>query len=227
MPVSGNSVNAKGFQSFQVSEGLLQKVTEAVEKGEKQARSSGDVKSFEVFYHGFRQNISIGRIFIVPASVCNKPDEFPISLLYGTVVKLLNLGEETADLIAIHTGSEFDEEEDVKEHLTSLKEKAFTVDGKEVSLIVFAPAWSGIREYVAFQFVDDTAKLNNLLRHLVFSCYFNPAVSSGFNALMTTVDTWKLDVTDMTPKLTYPALTESPLKKYPELLKTASVRKRI
>ena len=227
MPVSGNSVNAKGFQSFQVSEGLLQKVTEAVEKGEKQARSSGDVKSFEVFYHGFRQNISIGRIFIVPASVCNKPDEFPISLLYGTVVKLLNLGEETADLIAIHTGSEFDEEEDVKEHLTSFKEKAFTVDGKEVSLIVFAPAWSGIREYVAFQFVDDTAKLNNLLRHLVFSCYFNPAVSSGFNALMTTVDTWKLDVTDMTPKLTYPALTESPLKKYPELLKTASVRKRI
>ena len=227
MPVSGNSINAKGFQSFQVSEGLLQKVTEAVEKGEKQARSSGEVKSFEVFYHGFRQNICIGRIFIVPASVCNKPEEFPIALLYGTVVKLLNLGEETGDLIELHTGSEFDETDEAKEHLKSLKEKAFTVDGKEVSLIVFAPAWSGIREYVAFQFVDDTEKLTNLLRHLVFSCYFNPAVSSGFNALMSTVDTWKLDVTDITPKLTYPALTESPLKKYPELMKAASIRKRI
>ena len=227
MPVSGNSINAKGFQSFQVSEGLLQKVTEAVEKGEKQARSSGEVKSFEVFYHGFRQNICIGRIFIVPASVCNKPEEFPIALLYGTVVKLLNLGEETGDLIELHTGSEFDETDEAKEHLKSLKEKAFTVDGKEVSLIVFAPAWSGIREYVAFQFVDDTEKLTNLLRHLVFSCYFNPAVSSGFNALMSTVDTWKLDVTDITPKLTYPALIESPLKKYPELMKAASIRKRI
>lgn len=227
MPVSGNSIAAKSFQSFAVNEDLLRKVTEATIKGEKKARSSGEVVSYEAFVTGFRQNISIGRIFIVPASICDKPKEFPIALLYGTVVKLLNLGEETATLIAINTGSEFDEEEDVKEHLKSLKEKAFTVDGKEVSLVVFAPAWSGIREYVTFQFVDDTYKLTNLLRHLVFSCYFNPAVSSGFDALLSKVDTWKIDVTDITPKLTYPALTESPLKKYPELMKTASKRDRI
>ena len=226
--VSGNSVAAKGYQSFTVNDDLLQKVTEAVVKGEKEARSSGAVKSFEVFHHGFRQNISIGRLFLVPPSVCSKPEDFPVALLYGTVVKLLNLGEETADLIALHTGGEFDEDSDVKEHLTSLKEKAFTNDeGKEVSLVVFAPAWSGIREYVAFQFTDDEPKLLNLLRHLVFACYFNPSVSSGFDALMTTVDTIKLDVTDITPKLTYPALTESPFRAYPDLAKTSSGQKKI
>src|SRR5271157_6548076 len=115
--VSGNSVAAKGYQSFTVNDDLLQKVTEAVVKGEKEARSSGAVKSFEVFHHGFRQNISIGRLFLVPPSVCSKPEDFPVALLYGTVVKLLNLGEETADLIALHTGGEFDEDSDVKEHL--------------------------------------------------------------------------------------------------------------
>ena len=222
MPVSGNSISGKSFQSFQVNEELLQKVTEAVEKGEKQARSSGEVKSFEVFYHGFRQNIAIGRIYLVPAAVCDKPEEFPVALLYGTVVRVLNLGEETANLITVKSGDAYDESEDAKEHLKDFKEKVFTEDGKPVSLVVFAPAWSGIREYVCFKFTDETERLTTLLRHLVFSCYFNPSVSSGFNALMTNVNTSKLNVTDITPKLTYPELTESPFRAFPELNKAAS-----
>ena len=222
MAVSGNSISGKSFQSFQVNEGLLQKVTEAVEKGEKEAKSSGEVKSFELFYHGFRQNIAIGRIYLVPASVCDKPEEFPVALLYGTIVRVLNLGEETADLITVKSGDAYDESEDAKEHLKSLKEKVFTEDGKSVSLVVFAPAWSGIREYVCFKFTDETERLTTLLRHLVFACYFNPAVSSGFNALMTNVDTSKLNVTDITPKLTYPGLTESPFRAFPELSRVAS-----
>jgi phage FluMu protein Com len=227
MAVSGNSIAIKSFQSFVVNEDLLQKVTEAVRKGEQQAHSSGEVKSIEVFYHGFRQNISIGRVYIVPASVCNKPEDFPIALLFGTVVRLLNLGEETADLIQLKTGGEFDDTTDVQSHLDALKEQAFTTaDGKGTSLIVFAPAWSGIREYVAFQYTDDEEKLANLLRHQIFSCYYNPAVSSGFDALMTVADTWKLDVADITPKLTYPALTENPLRAFPELFKAAANKKR-
>jgi len=54
----------KSYSSFIVSEEeLLQKIVEAVQKGEKQARSSGDIQSFEIYSLGFRQNISIGRIF--------------------------------------------------------------------------------------------------------------------------------------------------------------------
>ena len=83
MGVSGNSVAGKSFQMFTVSEELLAKVVEAVRAGEKQARTSGEVQSFEVFYHGFRANISIGRIYVVPASVCSDRKNFPTALLYG------------------------------------------------------------------------------------------------------------------------------------------------
>jgi len=227
MAASGNSIALKSFQSFQVNEGLLAKVVEAVKAGEKEARTSGDVKSFEVFYKGFRQNIAIGRIYIVPAKVCNDRKNFPVALLYGTVVRELNLGEEIADLITNKIGdTEFDEysQADFK----AIKEKLFTgEDGKETSLVIYAPHWANTRDYIGFKYTSDDEKLANLLRHLVFAAYFNPAVSSAFDALMTTVDTFKFDVTDITPKLTYPFLTENPLKAFPNLNKSANSKKKI
>jgi len=227
MGASGNSIALKSFQSFAVNEGLLAKVVEAVKSGEKEARTSGDVKSFEVFYKGFRQNIAIGRIYIVPAKVCNDRSNFPVALLYGTVVRELNLGEETADLITNKIGdTEFDEYSQAD--FTTIKEKFFTgADGKETSLIVYAPHWANIRDYICFKYTSEDGELTNLLRHLVFAAYFNPAVSSAFDALMTNVDTYKFDVTDITPKLTYPALSQNPLKAYPDLVKTGSVKGKI
>jgi hypothetical protein len=220
MAASGNSVAIKSFQSFTVSQGLLAKVVEAVKAGEKEARTSGDVKSFEVFYKGFRQNIAIGRIYIVPVKVASSLKDFPVALLYGTVVRELNLGEEVADLIEKKIGeSEFDEYSQLD--IQKLKDTLFyDAESEEYrSLILFAPHWTNTREYVVFKFTADDAKLSNLLRHLVFSVYFNPAVSSAFDALMTTVDTHKLDITDITPKLTYPFLSENPLREYPDFVK--------
>jgi hypothetical protein len=224
MAASGNSVAIKSFQSFVVNEGLLAKVVEAVKAGEKDARTSGDVKSFEVFYKGFRQNIAIGRIFIVPAKVCDVRNTFPVALLFGTVVKELSLGEETADLITKKMGdNEFDEYSQAD--YQTIKDKFFMVDGKATSLVVFAPHWSNVREYVAFKYTEDDEKLSNLLRHQVFASYYNPAVSSAFDALMTTVDTHKLDITDISPKLTYPFLSENPLRAFPELVKQGNRNK--
>jgi hypothetical protein len=227
MAASGNSIALKSFQSFQVNEGLLAKVVEAVKAGEKEARTSGDVKSFEVFYKGFRQNIAIGRIYIVPSKVCNDRKNFPVALLYGTIVRELNLGEETADLITNKIGdTEFDEysQADFK----AIKEKLFlSEDEKETSLVLYAPHWANIRDYIGFKYTSDDEKLANLLRHLVFAAYFNPAVSSAFDALMTNVDTFKFDVTDITPKLTYPFLSENPLKAFPNLNKAANSKKKV
>jgi hypothetical protein len=221
MAASGNSIALKSFQSFAVNEGLLAKVVEAVKAGEKEARTSGDIKSFEVFYKGFRQNIAIGRIYIVPVKVCNNFKNFPISLLYGTVVRELNLGEEVADLIEKKIGeTEFDEysQLDVQRIKDTLFKDAESEEYR--SLVLFAPNWSNIREYIVFKFTGDDEKLSNLLRHQIFSAYFNPAVSGAFDALMTNVDTNKMDLTDITPKLTYPFITENPLKAYPDLQKT-------
>lgn len=219
------NVALKSYQSFAVSDGLLQKVVEAVKAGEKEARTSG-VQSFEVFYRGQRQNICIGRIYVVPPSVCSDPKNFPVALLYGTVVRELNLGEEVANLISKKLGdSEFDEYSTAD--FQTIKDTFFKdEDGKYTSLIVFAPSWANIRDYVFFKFTDDDAKLENLLRHLVFACYFDPALSSAFNALMTNVDTTKWDAADITPKIQYPLISANPLKQYPELEKVAFVKKK-
>jgi hypothetical protein len=225
--VSGNSVAGKSYQIFTVSEELLAKVTEAVQAGEKEARSSGNIQSFEVFCHGFRANISLGRIMVVPASVCNDKKDFPTALLHGALVRIFGWGgEEIADLVEKKIGeSEFDEYSQAD--FDSLKESLFkdVRTGEEASLVVFAPNWMNSREYICFHFTKDEAELKNDLRHQVFSAYYNPSVSSAFNALMTNVDTTKVDVTDITPKLSYPFITANPMKQFPNLEKSAAYKK--
>lgn len=229
MGVSGNSVAGKSFQMFTVSEELLAKVVEAVQAGEKQARSSGNTQSLEVFCHGFRQNISLGRVYIVPPAVCNDRKDFPTSLLHGALIRVFGWGgEEIADLIEKRIGeSEFDEYSQAD--FDTIKKDLF-VDprtGKEACLIVFAPNWMNTREWITFHFTKDANELKNNLRHQVFSAYFDPRVSSAFNAMMTNVNTTKVDVTDITPKIPFPALSENLLKQYPLLVKQASGKKTI
>src|SRR5271170_1074418 len=225
--VSGNSVAGKGFQMFTVSEELLAKVTEAGQAGEKKARSSGDIQSFEVFCHGFRMNISLGRIMIVPPAVCNDRKNFPTALLHGALVRVFGTGgEEIADLVEHKIGdSEFDEYSQAD--FDTIKKSLFTDSrtDKEACLIVFAPNWMNSREYICFHFTKDESELKNNLRHQVFSAYYDPAVSSAFNAMMTNVNTTKVDVTDITPKMSYPFLSENPLKEYPRLDKQAGWNK--
>src|SRR5271157_5192552 len=227
MGVSGNSVAGKSFQIFTVSEELLAKVTEAVQAGEKEARSSGNIQSFEVFCHGFRANISLGRLMVVPPAVCNSRDTFPTALLHGALVRIFGTGgEEIGDLIDKKIGeSEFDEYSQAD--FDTLKEKLF-VDPrseKEACLIVFAPNWMNSREYISFHFTKDSDELKNNLRHQVFSAYYDPRVSSAFNAMMTNVNTTKVDVTDVTPKMNFPFLAENILKEYPRLDKQAGKQK--
>ncbi len=225
MPQSG-MITLKSFQSFMVNDGLLAKVVEAVKAGEKEARSTGDIQTFEVFYKGFRQNIAIGRVMVIPAKVADSRENFPIALLYGCLVREFG-GEEMADLINYKIGdSEFDEYS--KADLAAIKDKIFkNSEGNFESLIMFAPSWVNKREYVVFKFTKDDEKLSNLVRHLVFNAYFDPALSSAFNALMTDVSTDKLDVCNVTPKLNFPGIAENPLKDYPNMQKMGAGRKKI
>ena len=223
--ISGNSMNSKGFQQFMVNEELLQKVTEAVQAGEKQARSGGEIQSFEVFYLGMRQNIAIGRIYVVPPSVCTDRKNFPTALLYGCLVKEIG-GEEMGDMIEKKIGeSDFDEYSQLD--FDSLKETLFgTEEGEYSSLVIYAPMWWNKREYIAFKFTKDEEQLKNNLRHQVFAAYYDPALSSAFDAIMTKVNTVKLDVCDITPKINFPFFSGSD-SEYPDLQKKASRRKKI
>jgi hypothetical protein len=225
--ISGHSNVVKGFQSLTVSEELLQKIVEAVLAGEKEARSSGVIQSFEVFFRGFRQNIVLGRIYLIPPSVCNDKDEntFPTALLYGSIVREFG-GEELGDLIEKRIGeTEFDEYSQAD--FDTVKEKLFgTGDGKFESLVLFAPSWMNSREYVVFKFTKDVEQLKNNLRHQVFSAYYDPRLSSAFDAMLTNVNTTKVDVTDITPKIPFPFLAENILKEFPNLQKQASGHRR-
>jgi len=225
MAQSGNTVALKSFQSFMVNDGLLSKTVEAIKAGEKEARSTGNVQSFEVFYKGFRQNIAIGRIYIVPPSVADKKgQDFPTALLYGCLVRTFG-GEEIGDMISHKIGdTEWDEYSQAS--YASIKKELFgTENDKFAALILFAPNWVNKREYIGFQFPKDDNELANLTRHLVFSSYFDPRLSSAFDALMTDVETSKFDVTDITPKMNFPALAENPLKEFPLLTKEGSKKK--
>jgi len=220
------TVALKSFQSFMVSDSLLQRVVEAVKAGEKEARSTGDIQTFEVFYKGFRQNISTGRIMVIPAKVADSRETFPIALLYGCLVRQFG-GEEMADILNYKIGdTEFDEYS--KADLAAIKDKVFkNKEGKYESLVMFAPSWHNKREYIAFKFTKDDEQLTNMVRHLVFNVYFDPALSSAFNALMTDVATDKMDVCNVTPKLNFPGIAENPLKDYPDMQKLGAGRKKI
>ena len=63
--VSGNSVAGKSFQIFTVSEELLAKVVEAVQAGEKEARSSGNIQCAK----------SIPKMGMVVCKTAARPDE--------------------------------------------------------------------------------------------------------------------------------------------------------
>ena len=216
----------KSFSAFTCNDGLLERVVEAIKAGEKTARTSGDIQTFEAFAKGFRQNIILGRVMVIPAKVADSRETFPIALLYGTLLRQFS-GEEMADLINFRIGdTEFDEYS--KADLAELKDRIFkTPEGKYESLVLFAPAWWNRREYISFKFTKDNEQLRNMVRHLIFGAYFDPRLSSAFNALMTDMATDKLDVTNITPKLPFPGVAINPLQDYPDMQKMGSRRKKI
>src|ERR1700674_2425912 len=83
-------LSGKSFRSFSVNDNLIAKMVSAVKEGDSKARSTGKIQSFEVFSEGFRTHIVIGRLMIIPAKIIDSPEDFPIALMYGRVVKMIN-----------------------------------------------------------------------------------------------------------------------------------------
>lgn len=213
--------SGKSYTMFTLNQGLLARCVEAVKEGEALARKSGQIQCFEIFRNGHRMNLVLGRIMIVPPTVCNDKEDFPVSLLYGALVKQIR-PEDLADLMVAQIGdSEFDEysEADMQE----IKEKLFQVPGtkKYACLVVFVPSWYTPREYVMFKYTKDSGALANALRHLVFAAYFDPRLSSAFDAVLQDIDTvnhgTELDVTNITPKLPFGEVAENVVQYYPDL----------
>jgi hypothetical protein len=226
------TISAKSYQLFTVNDDLVAKAVAAVVEGDSIARRTGNIQSLEIFRNGHRHHLVIGRLMIIPASVTNTPEDFPLALLYGAIVREF-AGEDVADLMTHKIGdTEFDEYS--KADFKTIKERLFKnpQTGRYDSLVVFIPSWSNPREYVFFRMSKNESELATAIRHMVFGAYFDPAVSSAFDSMLTDVDTSSVDVTDITPKLTNPDLTANPFRSYPNLelvdasdVKTAAGRK--
>ena len=215
------TVSGKSQTMFTLNQGLLAKCVEAVKEGDRLARQSGQIQSFEVFRNGYRMALVIGRIMVIPPSVCESREDFPVALLYGALVREIR-PEDLSDLMSAKIGdSEFDEYDEAD--LQEIKEKLFQVPGSKryTSLVAFLPSWCAPREYVFFKFIKDETALANALRHLVFAAYYDPRLSSAFDHVMQDTDTvdhgTELDVTNITPKLNYPGVAEGVINAYPKL----------
>jgi hypothetical protein len=212
----------KSYNAFRVNEGLLAKVVEAIKSGETMARRSGVLRTFEVSYHAHREDLVLGHISLVPAKLADNFEDFPAALLYGAVIKSFK-GEDVADLYHAKIGeSEFDEYDHV--NMQKIKDQLFKdVDGVYRTLVVFQPAWTGARDVITFHFIRKDELLLQAVRHMIYSAYYDPALSNGFEAMSNDLETLSHDVTDVTPKLNFPFLAESLLKEYPELVPAEDV----
>jgi hypothetical protein len=225
--MNGNVV-VKSFSGFQVNEGLVLKVVEAIKKGEADARRYSQIRSFEIYYEGFRQRMVLGRIMIIPAKLADSVEDFPAALMYGAMVREIH-PEEQADIYTYRLGeSEFDVYD--ASGLRTIKDKLFKdSEGKYRSVIMFIPTWANVRDYVILKFTRNDEILRLMVRHQIYGAYYNPAFSSAFDNMSN--DTDNLDVSDITPKINYPGLAEGQIQSFPELvagdggIKTASTPK--
>jgi hypothetical protein len=207
-------VTGKSFSSYQVNEGLVANVVEAIKRGEADARRYASLKSFEVYYDGYRERLVLGRIMIVPAKLADSPEDFPSALLYGAMVKEIT-PEEQADLYAFKLGESEYDEYDAKQ-MKAIKERLFTdADGVLRSIIVFIPTWANVRDFVIFKMTRDWELLARMVRHQIFAAYFDPRFSSAFDYLAS--DTDNLHVSDITPKIDFPGLAEGLAQNFPDL----------
>ena len=206
-------ISGKGFTTFQVNDVLLAKVVEAIQKGEADARRYAQVRSFEIYYDGFRARMLFGRIMVIPAKLADSFEEFPSSLLYGAMVREMS-PEAQADLYMFKLGeSEFDEYDE--KGMKEIKEKLFKdAEGKFRSIVLFMPTWANVRDYVIFKYTPDEETLTRLVRHQIYGVYYDPALSSAFDLLQN--DTDNLNVNDVTPKEDFPGLAGGE-KAFPDL----------
>jgi hypothetical protein len=193
---------------------MIAQVAEAIKtQGAKEA-NKGNVAKLEICKKSYREDIVIGDIYVVPASVCKKAENFPIALLASGVFSSLNQEE------AIEARLQFLASEDMsKDTLKMAKEMLFTNSNGEVcDLVVFHPAWANISDIKVIHFNEDTLFLD--LRDKVFCAMYNPALSNSFEQIKALTGAFRVE---SIPLQQHVFKTPSYGNAYPELGKGSEV----
>lgn len=161
------------FKAFGVPDELLVLVANTIRKEALKETKKGNLARLEISKKSYREDIVIGDLYIIPPSVCKDADDFPVAFLASGLFSKLNQ-EEKIDAKMHHVlGTKMD-----KDSLKLAKEMLFTVDGKEVTLMAFLPAWGSMWDIRLIPLDDATLEID--LRDQVFSAQWNPALSSAF-----------------------------------------------
>ena len=208
----------RSYQVFGADDQILTAAVEAVKKAVKDAKSQSKVQRVELCKRGYRQDIEVGEIFVVPASVCNSPEDFPTILLSA------NLRQHTTGegMIEFQMGALADPKELSREALQAFKKVCFTdAKGDIAPLIVFAATWAHPSSYQSFTYDEDG--LLAKLRDVAYASPFDPSLSSVFDQLRATDH-------DQTPLVRIRPVTQHMFKiapsdeqDYPELLRGLDV----
>ena len=169
----------RSYQVYGANDQILTTAAEAIQDALKDAKSSSKVQRVALRRQGHRQDLEIGDIYVIPASVCNKAEDFPTVLLYANLRK-----HATAEgMVEFQMGTLVEPGEISSESLQALKDVAFTnAKGESAPLIVFAPSWSNPSDYLSFVY-ESEADLIPQLREIAYSAPFNPSLSSVFDQL--------------------------------------------
>ena len=218
------NVVLRSFQVFGANDEILDLAVDEVTKAIKTAKASGTVQVVSLFRKGYRVDLQVGDVYVVPPAVCNSAEDFPFALLTARIRH-----HATAEgQIEFDMGQLIDKEDLSNETLKAFQKVVFREGGEGdlKPLIVFRACWSS--PYDALGFLYDEKTLRSNLREVAYAAPFNPALSSVLDALKSCSDAHAAfvitapvtqhiftvtksdepDYPDFVPGMTYPAAEE-------------------
>lgn len=169
----------RSYQVYGANDEILSAAAEAIQDALKDAKSSSKVQRVALRRQGYRQDLEVGDVYVVPASVCDKAEDFPMVILYANLRK-----HATAEgMVEFQMGTLVEPGEISSESLKALKDVAFTNSkGEPAPLIVFAPSWSNPSDYQSFVYEGEDSLIPQI-REVAYASPFNPSLSSAFDQL--------------------------------------------
>ena len=168
----------RSYQVFGADDVVLAAAADALKQAVKDAKAHGKVQRVVLARKGYRQDIEVGDVYVVPASVCDDPKDFPGIILSASLRKVTT-GE---GAVEFKMGALVDPSEVSKDSLKSFKNLVFkNRAGDSTPLIVFAPAWAHPHDFISFPH-EDGEELTQL-RDVAYAAPFDPSLSSCFDQL--------------------------------------------
>lgn len=172
------NVALRSFSAFGANDSVLTQAAAEIKDAVKAAKASGTVQVVSLMRKGYRLDLQVGDIYVIPPAVCDSPEDFPYALL---VAKIQHHATPEGQ-IEFEMGALVDKQALTKDTLNAFRDVVFREGGEGdlKPLIIFRATWSSPHD--ALGFLYDEATIDGRLREVAYSAPFNPALSSVLDA---------------------------------------------